>query len=135
LLEFTDDVQTNIGKFILQQVQEELKKMIDGRTMTEEGCEPSDLVCKGGPDMLRIVLTEISNIGYYTGNDDLRFQQFRETFKHENQELKSPIGNYYHDTWYLPRGRCANFGFVVLQQLDIVIDKFFSHELHSNGLS
>jgi hypothetical protein len=74
LLEFTDDVQTNIGKFILQQVQEELKKIIDGRTMTEERCKPSDLICKGGPDMLRAVLTEISNIRYYTGNDDLRFQ-------------------------------------------------------------
>jgi hypothetical protein len=76
LLEFTDNVQPNIGKFILQQVQEELKKMIDGGTMTEERRKPRNLVCKRGPDMLRAVLTEFPNIGYYTGNDDLRFQQF-----------------------------------------------------------
>jgi hypothetical protein len=81
LLEFTDDVQPNIREFILQKVQEELKKMIDGGTMAKERCKPSNLVCKGGPDMLRAVLTEIPNIGYNTGNDDLRFQQFRETFK------------------------------------------------------
>jgi len=57
-------------------VQEELKKMVDSGTMAEERCQPSNLVCKGSPDMLRAVLTEIPNIGYYTGNDDLRFQQF-----------------------------------------------------------
>ena len=89
--------------------------MIDGRTMAEERCKPSDLVCKGSTDMLRAVLTEISNIGYYTGNDNLRFQQFRETFKDENRELRSPIGNCYHNTWYLSRGCCANFGFIVFQ--------------------
>jgi len=74
LLEFTDDIQPNIGKFILQQVQEELKKMIDGGSMTKERCKPSNLVCKGSSNMLRAVLAEIPNIGYYTGNDDLRLQ-------------------------------------------------------------
>ena len=115
LLEFTDNVQPNIGKFILQQVQEELKKMIDGGTMAEERRKPCNLVCKRGPDMLRAVLTKIPNIGYYTGNDDLRFQQFRETFKDENRELRSPIGNCCHNTWYLPCCRCANFSFIVFQ--------------------
>jgi hypothetical protein len=81
LLEFTDDVQPDIGEFILQQVQEELKKMIDGGTMTKERCKPSNLVCKGSPDMLRAVLTEVPNKRYYPGNDDLGFQQFRKTFR------------------------------------------------------
>jgi len=55
-------------------VQEELKKMIDGGSMTKERCKPSNLVCKGSSNMLRAVLAEIPNIGYYTGNDDLRLQ-------------------------------------------------------------
>ena len=50
--------------------------MIDGGPVTEERGKPGDLICEGGADMLRIVLTEISNKGYYTGNDDFRFQQF-----------------------------------------------------------
>jgi hypothetical protein len=74
LFEFTDDVQPDIGKFILQQVQEELKKVIDGGSVTKERCEACNLVCKGGSDMLGTVLTQIPNERYYTGDDDLRFQ-------------------------------------------------------------
>jgi hypothetical protein len=88
LLEFTDDVQPDIGEFILQQVQEELKKMIDGGTMTKERCKPSNLVCKGSPDMLGAVLTEIPNERYYSGNDNLGFQQFRKTFR--ESRIKTP---------------------------------------------
>jgi hypothetical protein len=88
LLEFTDDVQPDIGEFILQQVQEELKKMIDGGTMAKERCKTRDLVCKGSPHMLRTVLTEIPNKRYYPGNDDLRFQQFRKTFR--ESRIKTP---------------------------------------------
>jgi len=74
LFEFTDDVQPNIGEFVLQQVQEELEKVIDGGSVTKERCKPSYLICKSGPDMLGTVLTEIPNKGYYAGNHNLWFQ-------------------------------------------------------------
>ncbi len=115
LLKFTDDVQPDIGKFVLQQVQEELKKVIDGGSMSKERCKPSNLICKGSPDMLGAVLTEIPNKRYYASNDNLWFQQFRETLKDESRGLRTPVGNCCHNTWNLPRGRCADFCFIVLQ--------------------
>jgi hypothetical protein len=115
LLELADDVQPDIGKFVLQQVQEELQKVIDGGSVTKERCKPSDLVCKGSTDMLGAILTQIPNKRYYASNDNLRFQQFRETFKDENRGLRTPVGNYCYNTWNLPCGRCAHFRFIVLQ--------------------
>ena len=74
LFEFTDDVQPDIGEFVLQQVQEELEKVIDGGSVTKERCKPGYLVCKSSPDMLGTVLTEIPNKRYYAGDHNLRFQ-------------------------------------------------------------
>jgi hypothetical protein len=74
LFEFTDDVQPNIREFVLQQVQEELEKVIDGGSVTKERRKPCYLICKSSPDMLGTVLTEIPNKGYYTGNHNLWFQ-------------------------------------------------------------
>lgn len=89
LLELADDVQPDIREFVLQQVQEERKKVVDGGCVTKERCKPRDLVCKGGSHMLRVVLTKVPNKGYNAGDDNFWFQQLRKTFKDDNGLMKT----------------------------------------------
>jgi len=52
LIQFADDVQTNLWELVLEEMEEKRQKVFDGRLLPEQRCEATDLGGKSRPDML-----------------------------------------------------------------------------------
>ena len=52
LIEFADDVQTDLWELILEEVKEKWEEVFDGELLPEQWREATDLGGKGRPDVL-----------------------------------------------------------------------------------
>lgn len=52
LIQFADDVQTNLWELVFEEVEEKRQKVLDGKLFPEQRCEAADLSGKSRPDML-----------------------------------------------------------------------------------
>jgi hypothetical protein len=52
LIEFADDVQTDLWELVLEEVEEKREEVFDGELLSEQRCEATDLGGKSRPDVL-----------------------------------------------------------------------------------
>ena len=79
LIEFADNIQTNLRELILEEVEEKRQKVFDGGLLPQERCEATDLCGEGRPDVLRRILTQVPHTWNDPEEDHLFLEQFRET--------------------------------------------------------
>ena len=79
LLQFRDDVESDVGEFVLEQLEEEGEEMFDGVILAEERSEARDLRSEGGADVLRRIGGEISNARHQSCENDILLDQFGES--------------------------------------------------------
>ena len=78
-LELADDVQPDFGEFVLEQVEEQGQKVLDGGVLAKQRSEASDLVSDGSTDVLRLVLAKVSDARNDARQNDFLLEQLCET--------------------------------------------------------
>ena len=66
LIEFTDDVQSNFGELVFQQMQEQLEEVLNSGIFAEQRPQATDLLSHFSTDMLGGVLAEVAHAKHYT---------------------------------------------------------------------
>jgi hypothetical protein len=79
LIELADNVQTYFREFVLEEVKEKREEMFDGELFTKQRRKATDLGGKSCPDVLRRILTQVSDTRNDSEEDHLFLEQFRES--------------------------------------------------------
>ena len=131
LIEFADNIQTNLRELVFEEVEEKRQEVFDGGLLPQERCEATDLCGESRPDVLRRILTQVSHTWNDPEENHLFLEQFRETWTlisvSTTNDYESPTGN-------LTRGSSTNFSFIVLQKLNVMSNQFLADEVLPNGL-
>lgn len=80
-LEFRNDVESDFGEFVFEQLEEEGEKVFDRGVLAELRCESRDLTSESSSNVLRTIGGEISDTRHETGKDDFSVDEFSETWK------------------------------------------------------
>lgn len=78
LIEFADDIQAYFRELVLEKVEEKRKKVFDGELFPKQWREATDLGGKSRSDMLRCILTQVSNAWHDPEENHLLLEHFRE---------------------------------------------------------
>jgi len=78
-LELADQVQPDLRKLVLQQLEEEGQEVFLGGLFAEQGSQPADLLGECGTDVLRSIRRQRSDTGEDSGEDDVAVNQLGET--------------------------------------------------------
>ena len=79
LIKFADDIQTDLRELVLEEVEEKWKKVFDGRLLSKQWREATDLGGKSCSDMLRRILTQVPDTWNDPDENDLLLERFRES--------------------------------------------------------
>lgn len=77
--QFANNIQANLGEFVLQQMKEQGEQVFDGCFTTKKWSQSTNMIRKSSSNVLGCIVGQVTDAGHDACQDDLPFYKFRES--------------------------------------------------------